>query len=104
MDVRAKTITDEMCIAASYALANSVYEIKGCFLEDCILPTMEFEEMYIKVAIAVGLKAIEQGIAKIKLSEDELYNQAKNIIHNTHSQVKVLMESGLILPYKDYVK
>jgi malate dehydrogenase (oxaloacetate-decarboxylating) len=104
LDVRAKTITDEMCIAASYALANLVYDIKGCFLEDCILPTMEFEEMYIRVAIAVGLKAIEQGIAKIKLSEDELYNESKNIIDNTHSQVKVLMENGLIPPYNDYIK
>lgn len=104
LDVRAKTITDEMCIAASYALANLVYEIKGCFLEDCLLPTMEFEEIYIREAIAVGLKAIEQGIAKIKLSEDELYNESKKIIDNTHSQVKVLMENGLIPPYNDYVK
>jgi len=70
LDVRATTITDEMCIAASYALASLVDEIEGCLVDECILPTMQYKNAFIRQATAVGLKAIEQGIAKIKLSEE----------------------------------
>jgi len=104
LDVYAKTITDEMCIAASYALANLVDEIKGCLIETCILPTMEYEELFIREAVATGLKAIEQGIARIKLSEDELYSSAKKIIENSHSELKLLMKKGLIPEFNDYMK
>jgi malate dehydrogenase (oxaloacetate-decarboxylating) len=69
LDVRARTITDEMCIAAAYELANLVEDIKGCLTEDYILPTMEHEEVFVREAAAVGLKAIEQGIARVKLSK-----------------------------------
>jgi len=104
LDVYAKTITDEMCIAASYALANLVDEIKGCLIETCILPTMEYEELFIREAVTTGLKAIEQGIARIKLSEDELYSSAKKIIENSHSELKLLMKKGLIPEFNDYMK
>ncbi|MFX1436903.1 MAG: NADP-dependent malic enzyme [Promethearchaeota archaeon] len=104
LDVGAKTITDEMCIAASYALANLVDEIKGCLIETCILPTMEYEELFIREAIATGLKAIEQGIARFRLSEDELYSTAKNLIENSHAELKVLMKKGFIPEFNDYMK
>ncbi|MBD3256174.1 MAG: malate dehydrogenase, partial [Candidatus Lokiarchaeota archaeon] len=48
LDVRAKTITDEMCIAAAYQLANLVEKIEGCLIESCILPTMDYEEVYVR--------------------------------------------------------
>ncbi|MFX1392194.1 MAG: NADP-dependent malic enzyme [Promethearchaeota archaeon] len=104
LDVRAKTITDEMCIAAAYELADVVHDIPGCLTEDCILPTMEYENMFIREAVAVGLKAIEQKIARLKLSEDELFAEAKRIIDNAEAQTKNLMKKGLIPPFKDYVK
>jgi len=104
LDVCAKTITDEMCIAASYALANLVDEIKGCLIETCILPTMEYEELFIREAVATGLKAIEQGIARFKLSEDELYSTAKKLIENSHSELKILMKKGFIPEFNDYMK
>jgi malate dehydrogenase (oxaloacetate-decarboxylating) len=104
LDVRASTITDEMCIAASYALANLVYEIKGCLVDNCILPTMDYEEAFVKEAVAAGLKAIEQGIAKERLSEEELYNKAKSIINNSQKQYESLMKHGLIPKFNDYVK
>ncbi len=104
LDVCAKTITDEMCIAASYALANLVDEIKGCLIETCILPTMEYEELFIREAIVTGLKAIEQGIARFRLSEDELYSTAKKLIENSHSELKILMKKGFIPEFNDYTK
>ena len=104
LDVRAHTITDEMCIAASYTLADLVYEIEGCFIESCILPTMAYENVFIKEAVAAGKKAIEQNIAKKKLSEQELYNKAKAIIDGSQAQYKSLMKNGLIPKFTDYIK
>jgi malate dehydrogenase (oxaloacetate-decarboxylating) len=102
LDVHAKTITDEMCIAAAYALANLVDEIEGCLSESCILPTMEYENIFIKEAVAVGLKAIEQGIARKMMGEEELETQARTIIDNSHSQYDALIEKGLIPRFTDY--
>jgi len=104
LDVRANTITDEMCIAASYALANLVYEIEGCFVESCILPTMSYENVFIKEAVAAGLKAIEQNIAKEKFTEQELSDKAKKIIDDSQNQYKSLVKNGLIPKFTDYVK
>ncbi|MFO8017637.1 MAG: NADP-dependent malic enzyme [Promethearchaeia archaeon] len=103
LDVRAETITDEMCIAAANALSNLVGKVDGSMDEDHILPTMEYKEVFINEAVAVGLKAIEQNIARIKLSEDELYKQASNIINNSQQQAKLLMKEGLIPSFNDYV-
>ena len=104
LDVRATTITDEMCIAASYALASLVDEIEGCLVDECILPTMQYENAFIRQATAVGLKAIEQGIAKIKLSEEELLSKSKKIIESSQGQFKLLMEKGYIPQFTDYEK
>jgi len=104
LDVRAETITDEMCIAAAYALANLVEEIEGCLVENCILPTMENEEIYIREAVAVGRKAIEQNIARINLSEQELEENARNLIKKAKDQTKLLMKEGFIPKFTDYVQ
>ena len=93
-----------MCIAASYALANLVDEIEGCLVDECILPTMQYENAFIRQATAVGLKAIEQGIAKIKLSEEELLSKSKKIIESSQGQFKLLMEKGYIPQFTDYEK
>ena len=103
LDVRAKTITDEMCIAASYELADYVDEIEGCLIESCILPNMEYEEVFIREAVATGLKAIEQGIALFKCTEEELHSNARTIIQNSRAQFKLLMKEGLIPEFTDYI-
>ncbi|NHJ21403.1 MAG: NADP-dependent malic enzyme [Candidatus Lokiarchaeota archaeon] len=104
LDVRATTITDEMCIAASYSLADLVGEIQGCFVDECILPTMQYENAFIKQAVAVGLKAIEQGIARTKLSEDELRSKSEEVINTSQEQFKLLMRKGYIPKFTDYEK
>jgi malate dehydrogenase (oxaloacetate-decarboxylating) len=101
LDVRAVTITDEMCIAAAHELADVVSNIPGCLTENCILPTMEYENVFIREAVAVGLKAIEQNIARIKLSEEELFAEAKRNIDNAEVQTKVLMKEGFIPSFKE---
>ncbi len=99
LDVRAKTITDEMCIAAAEELA-AVQEDKGLDA-DHIVPTMEDWEVFIREAVAVGLKAEEQGIARLKLSKQALREGAEAIIRNSRDSTKLLMERGLIPPYKE---
>jgi malate dehydrogenase (oxaloacetate-decarboxylating) len=94
LDVRASTITDEMCIAAADELANTAAE-KG-LREDHLIPTMDEWEVYPREAVAVGLKAIEQGVAKIKASRKELLDQASRTIKRARDQAQVLMDSGII--------
>ncbi len=94
LDVRAKTITDEMHIAAAYAIAE-VAEEKG-LKEEYIVPTMEDWEVYPREAVAVGMKAIEQGIARINISKEELYQRALSIIKRARDEIKILMEKGII--------
>jgi len=94
LDVNAKTITDEMTIAAAYSVAKTTEE-KG-LKEDYIVPTMDEWEVFINEAVAVGLKAIEQGIARIKLSESELRRSAEELIGNSRKQTEIQIKEGLI--------
>jgi malate dehydrogenase (oxaloacetate-decarboxylating) len=94
LDVRAKTITDEMCIASATALAKFA-EDKG-LTKDYIIPAMSEWEIYPLQAVETGLKAIEQGIARKKLSRAELFEGAESIISRTQSVVKALMRQGFI--------
>lgn len=96
LDVFAKTITDEMAIAAAHAIAETA-EKKGLH-DEYIVPTMMETEVFINEAVAVGLKAIEQGIARRVLTEDELRREAETKIRHAQQETKVLMDSGLIPP------
>ncbi len=96
LDVRAKTITDEMHIEAAYAIAE-VAEEQGIH-EDYLVPTMDNTEVYIRQAVRVGLKAIEQGIARVELSEEELRERAEKVILRSRKHTEKLMETGLIEP------
>jgi len=94
LDVRAKTITDEMCIASATALAKHA-EDKG-LTKDYIIPAMSEWEIYPLQAVETGMKAIEQGIARQKLSKAEIYERAESIIKRTQDVVKALMQQGFI--------
>jgi malate dehydrogenase (oxaloacetate-decarboxylating) len=94
LDVAATTISDEMCIAASLELAKCA-EDRG-LTESYILPTMEDWEVYPREAVAVGQKAIEQGIARVKLTPEQAYETASSIIRRARGEVKMLMDRGFI--------
>ncbi|MEM1552926.1 MAG: NADP-dependent malic enzyme [Candidatus Bathyarchaeia archaeon] len=94
LDVKAKTVTDDMCIAAAEELAKFAEE-RGIH-EDDILPRMEEWEVFPREAVACALKSIEQGVARVKLSRQELYERAVSIIKNARESLKVLMREGLI--------
>jgi len=94
LDVYAKTITDEMCIAAAEELAKCA-EDRG-LKEDYIIPTMDDWEVFPREAVAVALKAIEQGVATLTLTKEELYAQAAAKIKRAREETQVLMKEGLI--------
>ena len=96
LDVRAKTISDEMCIAAARELA-AVAEEKG-LSEEYIVPTMEEVEVFAREAAAVALKAMEQGLARVKRTRAELIDHATQIIRRAQRQVGFAMSKGFIKP------
>ncbi|MBC7347371.1 MAG: NADP-dependent malic enzyme, partial [Clostridia bacterium] len=97
LDVRAKTITDEMCIAAAQALAQYA-EDKGLLGEEYLIPTMEEWEVYPREAAAVGVKAVEQGVARLNKTYQELYEHATAIIRQAREMTKLLMEEWEVYP------
>jgi malate dehydrogenase (oxaloacetate-decarboxylating) len=94
LDARVKTITDEMCIAASEELAKFARE-KG-LTENYIAPTMDEWEVYPREAVAVALKAQELGIAGIQLTRTQLYEQATAIIKRSREMTQNAMKMGYI--------
>jgi malate dehydrogenase (oxaloacetate-decarboxylating) len=96
LDVRATTITDEMAIAAAQEIARTAEE-RGLD-EDNIVPTMEEWEVFPREAVAVAMKAQEQGVARLSLSREELYAKAEAAIRLARGMVQLLMEKGLIPP------
>ena len=94
LDVGAKAITDEMCIAAAYELAACA-EDAGLH-EENIIPTMAEVEPFIREAVAVGLKAQEQGVATMKVSREELRKKAETMIKEARRAVEVLQRENII--------
>jgi malate dehydrogenase (oxaloacetate-decarboxylating) len=94
LDVKAKTITDDMCIAAATELANFAEE-RGMSEKD-ILPRMDEWEVFPREAVACALKSIEQGVARVKPSRQELFERASAIIKNARESTELLMKHGLI--------
>ncbi len=96
LDVRARTITDEMCVAAADELAKCAQE-RGLG-EEYIMPNMDEWQVFPREAVAVGMKAQEQGIAAITISRNELYDRASAIIKGARDLTKHMMSSGFIAP------
>jgi len=94
LDVRAKSITDEMCLAAADELAKLAVE-KG-LSDKNIIPNMDDWEVFPRVATAVAEKAMEQGVARVSRTREELSSSARSIIRRAREQAKQLMRSGFI--------
>jgi malate dehydrogenase (oxaloacetate-decarboxylating) len=94
LDIRATTITDEMCLAASLELAK-VAEDKG-LRPDYIIPTMDEWEVFPREACAVAMKGIEQGVARVKHTREELFKMAEEKIRHARDMTQHLMKQGFI--------
>ena len=97
LDARARTVSDEMVIEASFALAAQGEE-QG-MSETRIIPTMEDWNVFPIIAGKVAKKAADLGIARVKRSEQEFREVAEAIILNTRRGIERMMRSGLIPPF-----
>jgi len=82
-----------MCFAAAEALAG--YAGKNLTYEH-LLPRMTDKDIYPLQAAAVGMKALEQGLASQKASYAGLLEHAKKVIKRAQEATQVLMNSGII--------
>jgi len=96
LDVNATTITDEMCVAAAQSIADIA--IKKGTTDKYVLPTMDEWELFPHEATSVGMKAIEQGVARIVMEEDELLKIAEEKIRYARDLTKSMMDTGYIKP------
>jgi len=99
LDVRAKTITDEMAIAAAEELARCAEE-QGLD-EEHIVPSMDDWQVFPREAVATAMKAQEQGIARLEKTREELYERAEAIIRQSREAVTLMMEEEIIPSWPD---
>ncbi len=93
LDVRARTITDEMAIAASESLASMA---ESNLDSEHILPTMDDWEVFPREAAAVAMKAIEQGIADRPCTYEEELERASTLIRQARAMTQLLMDEDFI--------
>ncbi|MDY6914875.1 MAG: malic enzyme-like NAD(P)-binding protein, partial [Candidatus Cloacimonadota bacterium] len=92
--VKAKSITDNMALAAAKALANFAVE-KG-ITPKYIIPNMEETEVFPKEATAVAMQAIKDGVARIMLSSQEVYDQTQKDIQKAREINNLMLQNNII--------
>ncbi len=95
IDSGATTITDEMCFAAAEAIAAYAKE-NDAYGPERIVPTMEETSLFPAVAAAVGMQAIREGTARLRPTEEELYQSATEMIERSQALTRRMMEEGFI--------
>lgn len=96
LDARARSIPDEIVLAAARELARGA-ERKG-LSHHHILPTMEESEVFPSVAAAVADAAVAHGVARQRLSHDEFLFRAKVLMDRPSRLVRALAKAGLTAP------
>lgn len=94
LDVRARSITDEMALAAAFELAKAAEE-RG-ITADLLLPTMEDWEIVPRVATVVAMKAQQQGVAQLQRSAEQIHDQARSMIERSRRSTELLMREHII--------
>jgi malate dehydrogenase (oxaloacetate-decarboxylating) len=92
--VRARKITDNMAIAAAHAISE--FAQKKGINPDKIVPTMDETEVFKEEAAAVAMQAIKDGVARIKLTWDELYSKASKDINQARELTQFMTDQGFI--------
>jgi malate dehydrogenase (oxaloacetate-decarboxylating) len=93
LDVRATTITDEMCFAAADALADHVGDALDA---EHLLPTMDDWEVFPREAAAVGMMAQQEGLARVDRTAEELQMNAQRMIKRSRDLTQTMMEQDFI--------
>jgi malate dehydrogenase (oxaloacetate-decarboxylating) len=94
LDVRARSITDGMAMAAAQELA-ACSERLG-LREDRILANLADEHVTARVATATAMAAQQQGVAGLSISADEVYRRACAAIRSAQAAALALCREGFI--------
>jgi malate dehydrogenase (oxaloacetate-decarboxylating) len=94
LDIRAKTISDAMCIAAAQEIAACAEE-KGIHPQN-ILPLMDDWRVVARVAATVAVQAQKENLSELTKSREALYTSALRTLADTRHAMEVLMEEQII--------
>jgi len=92
--VRAKKITDGMAIRCAHSIAD--YSEKRGISPENIIVNMEETDLFAHEAADVAQQAIGEGVTRIVISRDEVYNQAKADIASSRKLFDDLKKLGHI--------
>jgi malate dehydrogenase (oxaloacetate-decarboxylating) len=92
--VRARKITDEMAITAAYSMAN--FAMKKGLNPDYIMPTMEETEVFAQEAADVATQAVKQGVARIQLTHQQVYDTTLREIKEARDTLNLLMKENFV--------
>ncbi|MDR3336753.1 MAG: NADP-dependent malic enzyme [Treponema sp.] len=92
--VRAKKITDGMAIRCAHSIAD--FSEKRGITPDNIIATMEETDVFAQEAADVAQQAIKEGVARINLSWDAVYQRAKADIAAAKALVEDMKKLGHI--------
>jgi malate dehydrogenase (oxaloacetate-decarboxylating) len=92
--VRAKKITDNMAITAARSLA-SFAERRG-LSPTYIIPTMDEAAVFPQEASDVAMQAIQDGVARVLLSKEEVYKRAEADITYSRKLMDTMMAGSFI--------
>lgn len=93
--VRARKITDGMAIRASHSIADFAEKKKG-FGPEQVMPTMGDSEVFAEQAADVAMTAIEEGVARVKMSRKEVYDAAKADIDQARALFQMAMDQDFV--------
>jgi len=96
LDVRARTISDGMCLAAARAIA-AVAADRG-LRPDAVVPAMDDGELYVREAVAVAMSAQAEGVARLSRAPEDLADDAAATIRRAQATARSLVELGHIAP------
>lgn len=97
LDVRAKAITDTMARAAAHALVACGRSAD--LSETSLLPRADTIDVAASVAAATGRAACSEGLARIDISADTLFDMAFSKITEARASMQALIDSGAIRPF-----
>jgi malate dehydrogenase (oxaloacetate-decarboxylating) len=101
--VRARKITDNMAIAAAHSLATYARK-RGINVND-IVPNMEEAAVFPHEAADVAMQAIADGVARVRMTWDEVFQKSKKDIEHARCLTRSLMDKGFIdMPPVEMIK
>lgn len=92
--IRARKITDKMAIRAAHSLAD--FAVTRGIDPENIVPTMDETDVFAREAADVAMQAIEDGVAGLDLSYDEVYQRAVEDITASRDLCGAMIRDGFI--------